>query len=134
MGKGQQERVDWVLELLEDDDEDCTLLTTILPVQPHLNERSKPGGFRPGRAANKHRDPRGRTARLIAQYFADQPVYDVADFRHRFRMTKPDATGKPGIPGLLKVAVALRVFAHACSDDFVDENLEIFRPSILTSL
>ncbi|KAJ8569112.1 hypothetical protein ON010_g6149 [Phytophthora cinnamomi] len=139
MEKGQQERADWVLELLDNDDEDCTLLTTILPVQPHLNERSKPDGSRPGRAVNKRRDPHDRTARLIAQYFADQQVYDAADFRRRFRMSKelvikihdavvsyddffvakPDATGKPGIPGVLKVTAALRVLAYASSAEVI---------------
>lgn len=88
------------------------------------------------------------------QYFADQPIYDDADFRRRFRMSrdlfihihgavvasddyfiqKRDAAGKLGIPGLLKVTAALRVFAYGSSTDSVDENLGMGEQMILKSV
>ncbi|KAE9306054.1 hypothetical protein PR003_g21332 [Phytophthora rubi] len=44
------------------------------------------GGSVPGRAANVDRDREAGHARLIADYFAPNPVYNSRLFRRRFRM------------------------------------------------
>lgn len=61
-------------------------------------------------------------------------IHDAVVSHDYYFVEKPDATGKLGIPGLLKVTAALRVLANASSADSVDENLEMSRPSILASL
>ncbi|XP_058739176.1 uncharacterized protein LOC131611067 [Vicia villosa] len=83
--------------------------------------------------------------RLIDDYFADQPTYDDAMFRRRFRMRKHlflrivgdlsssdnyftqrvDATKKEGISPLAKCTTAMRMLAYGVAADAVDEYIKI---------
>ncbi|XP_076903825.1 uncharacterized protein LOC143558992 [Bidens hawaiensis] len=84
-------------------------------------------------------------ARLMQDYFVDNPTYDQAIFRRRFRMQKPlflrivaavtandiyfqqrrDATGRQGLSPLQKCTGAMRVLAYGTSADAHDEYLRM---------
>ncbi|XP_022040837.1 uncharacterized protein LOC110943395 [Helianthus annuus] len=88
---------------------------------------------------NREREP--GEARLMQDYFVDNPTYDQSTFRHRFRMQKPlflrivaavtasdiyfqqrrDATGRQGLSPLQKCTGAMRVLAYGTSADAHDE-------------
>nr|XP_043611944.1 uncharacterized protein LOC122583624 [Erigeron canadensis] len=79
-------------------------------------------------------------ARLMHDYFNDQPRYNVRLFRKRFRMTKPlfmrivgdlearypyfqtryDRAGRKGFAGVQKCTSAIRQLAYGVNSDFLD--------------
>ena len=91
------------------------------------------------------RDHAAANQRLIDDYFANQPTYDDAMFRRRFRMRKhiflrivgdlsssnnyftqrSDATKKEGISPLAKCTMAMRMLAYGVAADAVDEYIKI---------
>jgi hypothetical protein len=103
-------------------------------------KRARRGGVdlsRGGKSSNKRRDFQGRSDRMIELVFAEGPIYNAEDFRHRFRMNKrlflrildrvqatdrycdqrPDCKGDLGIHPLMKVTAARQVLANADSAD-----------------
>ncbi|XP_042756464.1 uncharacterized protein LOC111880205 [Lactuca sativa] len=84
-------------------------------------------------------------ARLMKDYFVDNPTYGEAKFRGRFRMRKPlflcivevvtandryfqqrrDATGRQGFSPIQKCTAAMRVLAYGTSADALDEYLRM---------
>ncbi|XP_021975526.1 uncharacterized protein LOC110870654 [Helianthus annuus] len=87
----------------------------------------------------------GAHDRLMADYFAENPIYTDEMFRHRFRMSRRlflriandlanydlfftlrwDATGKRGFTTLQKCTSAIRQLAYSTSSDMWDEYLKI---------
>ena len=91
------------------------------------------------------RDHVAANQRLIDDYFANQPTYDDAIFRRRFRMRKHvflrivgdlssndnyftqrvDAANKEGISPLAKCTTAMRMLAYGVAADAVDKYIKI---------
>ncbi|KAL9672851.1 hypothetical protein QQ045_029104 [Rhodiola kirilowii] len=91
------------------------------------------------------RDHVSANQRLIGDYFANEPTYDDAMFRRRFRMRKHvflrivgdlssidnyftqrvDAANKEGISPLAKCTTAMRMLAYGMAADAVDEYIKI---------
>ncbi|CAJ2631401.1 unnamed protein product [Trifolium pratense] len=92
-----------------------------------------------------NRDHRAANQRLIDDYFANEPTYDDAMFRRRYRMQKhlflrivgdlsssdnyftqrADAAKKEGISPLAKCTTAMRMLAYGMAADAVDEYIKI---------
>ncbi|CAJ2670521.1 unnamed protein product [Trifolium pratense] len=92
-----------------------------------------------------NRDHPAANQRLIDDYFADEPTYDDAMFRRRYRMQKhlflrivgdlsssdnyftqrADAAKKEGISPLAKCTTAMRMLAYGMAADAVDEYIKI---------
>src|ERR1044072_8957116 len=103
-------------------------------------------GYTP-RAKRKYfnRDHAAAHQRPIDDYIADQPTYDDAMFRRRFRMRKHvflrivgdlstsdnystqrvDAANKEGISPIAKCSTAMRMLAYGVAADAVDEYIKI---------
>nr|XP_043625394.1 uncharacterized protein LOC122596811 [Erigeron canadensis] len=84
-------------------------------------------------------------ARLMHDYFDDQPRYNARLFRKRFRMTKPlfmrivsdlearypyfqtryDRAGRRGFAGVQKCTSAIRQLVYDANSDFLDEYLQM---------
>nr|XP_043633098.1 uncharacterized protein LOC122604276 [Erigeron canadensis] len=84
-------------------------------------------------------------ARLMHDYFDDQPRYNARLFRKKFRMTKPlfmrivgdlearypyfqtryDRAGRRGFAGVQKCTSAIRQLAYSMNSDFLDEYLQM---------
>ncbi|KAJ9547490.1 LOW QUALITY PROTEIN: hypothetical protein OSB04_020033 [Centaurea solstitialis] len=99
----------------------------------------------PPGARRKYRDRQREIgeARLMEDYFTDNPTYDADMFRRRFRMQRslflrivdavtandeyfqqrPDGAGRQGLSPLQKCTAAMRVLAYGESADAVDEYL-----------
>lgn len=104
-------------------------------------------GDHPPRARRRYRDREREQgeARLMNDYFVDNPTYDQDIFRRRFRMRKSlflriaaavtandiyfqqrrDATGRKGLSSLQKCTGAMRVLAYGTSTDAQDEYLRM---------
>ncbi|KAE8883390.1 hypothetical protein PF010_g26926 [Phytophthora fragariae] len=111
------------------------------------------GGSVPGRAANVDRDREAGHARLIADYFAPNPVYNSRLFRRRFRLPpamfdivlegvleaddyfvqKKDALGVPGLSPYQKVTAALRMCCYGVAADSTDEYLRLAESTAMKS-
>ncbi|KAK2353814.1 hypothetical protein QL285_091400 [Trifolium repens] len=101
-----------------------------------------------------NRDHTAANQRLIDDYFANEPTYDDAMFRRRYRMQKHlflrivedlsssdnyftqrvDATGKEGISPLAKCTTAMRMLAYGMAADAVDEYIKIGSTTTLECL
>lgn len=97
------------------------------------------------RRPNIDRSAEEGAQRLVTDYFADNPTYNDAQFRRRFRMSRElfvrivqdvkaansyfvqraDATGKLGLTSLQKCTAAMRQLAYGCPADAVDEYLRL---------
>ncbi|KAJ0534652.1 putative harbinger transposase-derived protein [Helianthus annuus] len=93
-------------------------------------------------------------ARLMEDYFVENPKYGQATFWRRFRMRRPlflrivaavttndiyfqqrpDATGRQGLSPLQKCTVAMRVLAYGTSADAHDEYLRMSATATRTAL
>ncbi|XP_045797550.1 uncharacterized protein LOC123891686 [Trifolium pratense] len=96
-----------------------------------------------------NRDHSAANQRLIDDYFANEPTYDDAMFRRRYRMQKhlflrivgdlsssdnyftqrADAAKKEGISPLAKCTTAMRMLAYGMAADAVDEYIKKFGSS-----
>lgn len=105
------------------------------------------GIFRRRRCTRKviWRDHVGAHQRLVADYFAENPVYPEGMFRSRFRMRRPlflrivrslsqwssyftqrfDCAGRVGLSPLQKCTAAIRMLAYGSPGDSLDEYLKI---------
>jgi len=92
-----------------------------------------------------NRDHAAEKQRLIDDYFANEPTYDDAMFRRRYRMQKHaflrivgylsssvnyftqrvDAANKEGISPLAKCTTTMRILAYGVATDAVDEYIKI---------
>ncbi|XP_022031206.1 uncharacterized protein LOC110932155 [Helianthus annuus] len=92
-----------------------------------------------------NRDREGAHERLVADYFADEPLYSETMFRRRFRMSRRlflrmaddlafydpfftlryDARGKRGFTTLQKCTTAIRQLAYGTAADAWDEYLKM---------
>ncbi|EEE69431.1 hypothetical protein OsJ_28817 [Oryza sativa Japonica Group] len=100
------------------------------------------------------RDRIGGHARIMADYFCENPVYSDRDFRRRFRMRRPlflrilnalgewseyftqrvDGIGQLGLSPIQKCTAVNRMLAYAASADQVDEYCRIGGSTALESL
>lgn len=114
------------------------------------------GIFRRRRCTRKviWRDHAGAHQRLVADYFAENPVYPESMFRSRFRMQKPlflhivrslsqwssfftqrvDCAGRVGLSPLQKCTAAIRMLAYGSPADSLDEYLKIGKSTSLHCL
>ncbi|XP_047953967.1 uncharacterized protein LOC125200352 [Salvia hispanica] len=92
-----------------------------------------------------HRDREQAAARLVRDYFSNNPRWDDTYFRRRFRMSRPlflhiantlaareeyfqegfDATGRPSHTTLQKCTAAIRQLATGQTADLFDEYLHV---------
>ena len=126
------------------DAEDTYMVNRFIQRRKKLEEGSGSGsGSRTRKYLN--RDHAAANQRLIDDYFANEPTYDDAMFRRRFRMQKHvflrivgdlsssdnyftqrvDATNKEGISPLAKCTTAMRMLAYGVAADAVDEYIKI---------
>lgn len=118
--------------------------------------KRKHGGSAQGKCADRARTREQYGEQLIADYFADKPLYTPDEFRRRFRMRKSlfetvvaalvadescnyfqqrlDATGLPGFLPEEKVTCALRMLAYASSADQMDELMRMAESTALETL
>ncbi|KAJ0684321.1 putative harbinger transposase-derived protein [Helianthus annuus] len=117
------------------------IMIELLISEPNMIIQDHPRARR--RYCNREREH--GEARLMQDYFVDNPTYDQATFRRRFRMQKPlflrivaavtandiyfqqrrDATGRQGLSPLQKCTGAMRVLAYGTSADAHDEYLRM---------
>ena len=103
------------------------------------------GGSKPGRRKTVERNHPEGAARIKADYFGENPVFNSKMFRRRFRMSRPlfcrilnalearfkyfqqhpDATGTKGLTGLQKAIAAIRILAYGVAADATDEYVRI---------
>lgn len=101
-----------------------------------------------------NRDREGAHARLYNDYFADNPLYNEAMFRRKFRMSRSllvrivdavkehddyfvqrrDATGRTGLSPLQKVTSAIHVLTRGLLPDANDEYVKLSESSAIKSL
>ncbi|XP_023769236.1 uncharacterized protein LOC111917829 [Lactuca sativa] len=113
------------------------IMSELLISIPNMSVRDHPRAKR--RYCDREREQ--GEARLMKDYFVDNPTYGEEKFRGRFRMQKPlflhimevvtandryfqqirDATGRQGLSPLQKCTRAMRVLAYGTSTDAHDE-------------
>ncbi|XP_057424645.1 uncharacterized protein LOC130718160 [Lotus japonicus] len=77
------------------------------------------------------RDHTAANQRVIGDYFANEPTYDDAMFRRRYRISdnyftqRVDAANKQGISPLAKCNTTMRMLAYGVAADAVDEYIKI---------
>ncbi|KAJ0804123.1 hypothetical protein HanPI659440_Chr02g0034441 [Helianthus annuus] len=97
------------------------------------------------RRAKLNRDQEAAHVKLVADYFADEPVYPAEIFRRLFRMSRPlflriagdmarsdpfftlrnDARGQRGFSNLQKCTSAIRQLAYGFAPDALDEYIRM---------
>lgn len=102
-------------------------------------------GSRIGRSPNLKRDFASAHDRIIADYFADDPVYPAEVFERRFRMSREmfvricddmvrfdpkfglltDGLGRKGLSTIQKCTSSMRILAYGLPADTVDEYIKI---------
>ncbi|GJX69291.1 ALP1-like protein [Tanacetum coccineum] len=100
------------------------------------------------------RDHYGAHDRLVMAYFSENPEYDEATFRDRFRMSRRlftkivrevtdashffkeryDCTGHRSISALMKCTSAVRQLTYGCVPDSLDEYLQMYATTARDSL
>jgi hypothetical protein len=128
----------------EEVDEDEFILSLIVGLQGVEEDVLPPprvGGSRPGRRGNIERDRLEMHARMMKDYFCDNPVFGPSLFRHRIRMRrslfetimervcghdsyfvqKVDACGLLGLSLHQKITSALRMLCYGLCADATDE-------------
>ncbi|XP_075499908.1 uncharacterized protein LOC142538477 [Primulina tabacum] len=110
----------------------------------HQEQEVTHGGSIPGHIVI-HRDRKIADRNLFNDYFADNPRYNEAMFRRRFRMSRnlflrivdevknhdiyftqrSDSVGRLGLSTIQKTTVALRILAYALPADATDEYIKI---------
>ena len=73
-------RMRFVEDILDDDD--------FIGFFDSEDEKAKHGGSKPGKQPNIQRDFKLGHTSIIRDYFSDNPIYPVQNFRRRFRMPK----------------------------------------------
>jgi len=114
------------------------------------HEQRRWGGSVPGHRVI-HRDREGAWNELKQRYFDENPLFDAATFRRRFRMQpslweklrrevcaakryfmfKPDAVGKMGFHGGHKCVVAMRMLAYGTIADALDDGYAMAESTVL---
>jgi hypothetical protein len=147
--KREREEVD---DFVFDSDDENAAIATLLAAERLLPPRrgGKRSGSQPGRAPNLARDFDDAHARLVADYFAVDPVYPARYFERRFRVPrelfdrvfneiskapyfvrKTDAAGRRGLTPLQKVCTAILMLASGACADRADWELGISDSSAL---
>ena len=149
--------VDIVINQVVDEEQDVLLLALIEAILDDDNDDIIPtfrGGSIPGKSRNIDQNRSAFDAHLNADYFDNNPTYNLSVFRRRFRMNrslyleienclqityqfftqKADATGLLGISSRQKVTTALRMLAIGCSSDDVDDRFHIAESTMLEIL
>ncbi|XP_042449170.1 uncharacterized protein LOC122034109 [Zingiber officinale] len=122
----------------------------------HLSEESDKGkhqGSIPGQIViNRNREAADRN--LFNDYFAENPTYNAAMFRRRFRMgrnlfmrifnevsnhdnyfvQKRDGVGKLGLSGLQKMTAVFRILSYGVPADAIDEYIKIGESTAIESV
>ncbi|XP_066373737.1 uncharacterized protein [Miscanthus floridulus] len=101
-----------------------------------------------------NRDREGAHQRLVADYFAEEPLYSDVMFCRRFRMRRHvflrivdalgswspyftqrvDCTNRPGLSPLQKCTAAIRMLAYGTAADMLDEYLKVAESTALECL
>ena len=138
--------LDTLSMVLESSESDCSSLSS--------DSVDRCGGSAPGKRPNKERGRHAAALRLHNDYFCDHPTYDAADFRRRFRMSRPlflrihqeilntnsyfvqraDACGVMGLTSFQKMTSALKMLAYGISADLLDDVMRMGEQTILDSL
>ncbi|GJV81396.1 ALP1-like protein [Tanacetum coccineum] len=125
----------------DDEDEVNSELAMFTEACQAAYEASKPKVHR----TTVERDRYGAHDRLVMAYFSEQPQYDEATFRERFRMSRRlftkivrevtdasqffqeryDCRGQRSISALMKCTSAIRQLAYGCVPDSLDEYLQM---------
>jgi hypothetical protein len=112
------------------------------------------GGSRPGRRGNIERDRLEMHARMIKDYFADNPIYGPSLFRRRFRMQcslfetimervcghdryfvqKVDAAGLLGLSLHQKITSTLKMLCYGLCGDATDEYCRTSESTVMECL
>jgi hypothetical protein len=123
-----------------------------LRIEAKMKAKMEAGSSRTRRYIN--RDHEGAHARLLADYFGENPLYSDAMFRRRFRMRRHvflrivndlgvwssyftqrvDCTGRLGFSPLQKCTAAIRMLAYDTVADMLDEYLKIAESAALECL
>lgn len=139
---------------VEDEQHQLLLAIVDLVYGDDEDEPAKRGGSLPGKAKNINRNRQLFDLQLNADYFDENPTYDLPTFRRRFRMRRElflqieerlqqsyrfftqraDATGMLGISCRQKVVTAIRMLATGCSGDDVDDRSRIAESTMLEIL
>nr|XP_025880464.1 uncharacterized protein LOC112938633 [Oryza sativa Japonica Group] len=139
----------WDQEELSDDD-DYYIAAALLTDIEHKRTKRKHHGSVPGREII-HRDRFAGNLRIVADYFADPPIYSAKLFRRRFRMSRelflrivasveahddyfrqrPNAVGLLGATALQKVYGAIRMLAYDIPADSLDEVVRISESTMI---
>ncbi|EAY72993.1 hypothetical protein OsI_00866 [Oryza sativa Indica Group] len=139
----------WDQEELSDDD-DYYIVAALLTDIEHKRTKRKRRGSVPAREII-HRDRFAGNLRIVADYFADPPVYNAKLFRRRFRMSRelflrivasveahddyfrqrPNAMGLLGATALQKVYGAIRMLAYDIPADSLDEVVRISESTMI---
>ncbi|XP_066165931.1 uncharacterized protein [Oryza sativa Japonica Group] len=139
----------WDQEELSDDD-DYYIAAALLTDIEHKRTKRKRRGSVPGREII-HRDRFAGNLRIVADYFADPPVYSAKLFRRRFRMSRelflrivasveahddyfrqrPNAVGLLGATALQKVYGAICMLAYDIPADSLDEVVRISESTMI---
>ena len=139
----------WDQEELFDDD-DYYIAAALLTDIEHKRTKRKRRGSVPGREII-YRDRFAGNLRIVADYFADPPVYNAKLFRRRFRMSRelflrivasveahddyfrwrPNAVGLLGATALQKVYGAIRMLAYDIPADSLDEVVRLSESTMI---
>ncbi|XP_023732269.1 uncharacterized protein LOC111880098 [Lactuca sativa] len=132
---------EWEARVVQQNRKLDVIMSELLIGMPNMSVRDHPRARR--RYCNREREQ--GEARLMKDYFVDNPTYGEAKFRGRFRMRKPlflciveavtandryfqqrrDATGRKGFSPIQKCTAAMRVLAYGISADALDEYLRM---------
>ncbi|XP_052136453.1 uncharacterized protein LOC127754887 [Oryza glaberrima] len=139
----------WDQEELSDDD-DYYIVAALLTDIEHKRTKRKRRGSVPAREII-HRDRFAGNLRIVADYFADPPVYNAKLFRRRFRMSRelflrivasveahddyfrqrPNAMGLFGATALQKMYGAIRMLTYDIPADSLDEVVRISESTMI---
>jgi hypothetical protein len=138
--------------ILEDDDEDDFNVNWIMGLG--FNAPRIVQGSRPGKSPNIDRHRHEMHARMMSDYFADEPVYGPSFFRRRYRMRRSlfltilervcarddyfvqriDACGFLGLSPHQKITSALRMLCYGLCADATDEYCRTSETTAMRSL
>ena len=139
----------WDQEELSDDDDYYIVAAILTDIERKRTKRKRRGSV-PAREII-HRDRFAGNLRIVADYFADPPVYSAKLFRRRFRMSRelflrivasveahddyfrqrPNAVGLLGATALQKVYGAIRMLAYDIPADSLDEVVRISESTMI---
>jgi len=140
----------WWEEEESDDDDLVALMLLLAETKKRSHNKKRRHGSMPSRQVVP-RDIHAGNSRIVADYFADPPIYNDRFFRRRFRMSKPlflrivqgveahddyfrqrpNAVGLLGATALQKVVGAFRMLAYDVPADSMDEVVRLAESTMI---